>query len=116
MNIEEEVTTDNGKTYKLYMKDGELGYRWHGSGKQPSKIEGLFVSPIEAQVAMTNYLAQQEREKNKPSRLKELEECKNNSDLREFCKKYNFLTPDTTNLNARKKAIKEKLLSQGDKE
>lgn len=116
MDIQDVITTTEGKEYKLYMKDGELGYRWHGSGKQPRMIDGLFTSIIEATVAMTNYLAKQEREKGKPSRLEELAECKNNTELKEFCTKYNFSTPDTTNLNARKKIIKEKLLAQGDKE
>lgn len=116
MDIQEVVKLDSGKEYKLYMKDGDLLYRWHGDGKKHPLISGGFTSVLDARLAMKQWQEIREKEANKPSRLEELKECKTNDDIKEFCNKYNLSTPDTTNLNARKKAIKEKLLAQGDKE
>lgn len=116
MDVLDTVVTANGKEYKLYLKDGDLLYRWHGDGKKHSLIDGGFTSVLDARLAMKQYQELKEAEASKPSRLEELEGCKNNEDLKAFCKKYNFSTPDSTNVNARKKALKEKLLAQGDKE
>lgn len=116
VDVIDTVTSANGKEYKLYIKDGELGYRWHGDGKTPSLISGYFTDIISARVAMKKWLDSKEEQANKPSRLEELKNCKTNEELKSFCEKYNLATPDTTNLNGRKKILKEKLLAQGDKE
>jgi len=107
-----EITTANGKTYTLRMKDGDFFYRWYGDGKLPKQLSGGFTGIDVAVKAANLYLRTVDDVKVlKSAKAREtlLDSLSKKKDLLEFASKEGIEIPETMKMPLQ---IRKYLLTQ----